>query len=799
MNCLYHFLQDDILFNAFGLAYETAYNHDSLASFANRCLGAELRVYKTSESGGKELVHLDLGRAYRNKTAVKEFLFFLNQVQKEKDMLRVRSGVYGVFGSAIDEATDISTEQALIQYVKFVDPSEGKRVSLFLGIRDLPAQDAKTIFETHRDSLAEIFDGDTEKMHKHHLTMGTDGCSSMVGAQNGVTAQFKEHNPRLISVWCRAHLWSLVVKDAANEIDALTEWQDVFDLFYRFFSRSGKRRKALIQAQEELGEEFLALICDIDTRWLSKGLAISRLVKILFSLHKMLTNTGNLGLDASAQERVAELVKSLESHYFLAILHGLDSILQWCNTVTYALQDRNLTGTKVQTALTAFEKGLTGSWLEGDLSPPIAAAGNPIHNLCTQMNSKGIHQLNTEGGTYIFSGAGGHVIEVTCCVGDHTKAMNVLRQFASIIIENKNNRMGDPSEASLFDCLVPSAIPIDEKARLEHGDKEYAALCDKFCDVKIVGDCTHPAIYDKDKVNVQWAHCKEELAARDVVGKNMENDHNIIAGLFKDKSFCSRFPFVMFLYTIMLCLWLETAECERGFSHRTLIKTKNRASMKNMLLDALMRLSMNGPALCDKELVSRFLGEAIQQFKAHRVRFPQRSSAGISRDSNQSASKSALARLLGWAEYFDADGEDDGEVLTQPAGSLNLPDVVRETPDAREARERAEEESERSALSKIGPYKTEQGWAVEELPEGIPCPGVPELCPTTEKFLSKKDVACKFVDGWKTGKVHYKQETSVQRRSKGFFAIKVKGVVGWLLYDLKRDTYGEDWVLLSRC
>lgn len=792
-------MQDDKLFNLFGIAYEIAYNHDSLASFADRCLGAELRAYKPSEGGEEEIVHLDLGRAYRNKTSVKEFLFFLNQVQKEKDMLRVRNGAYGVFGSAIDEATDISTDQALIQYVKFVDLSEGKRVSLFLGIRDLSAQDATTIFETHRDSLAEIFDGDTEKMHKHHFTMGTDGCSSMIGAQNGVTAQFKEQNPRLISVWCHAHRWSLVVKDAANEIHELEEWQDIFDFFYRFFSRSVKRRKALIQAQEELGEEFLALICDIDTRWLSKGLAISRLVKIVFSLHKMLSNAGNLGLDASAQERVAELLKALESHYFLAILHGLDSILQWCNTVSCALQERNLTGTKVQTALTAFEQGLTGSWLQGDLSPPVAAAGNPIHNLCTQMDAKGIRQLDAVGGTYTFSGACGHVIEVTCSEGDHTRAMNVLRRFASTIIENKNNRMGDASEASLFDFLMPSAIPVDKKARLEHGDKEYAALRDKFCDDKIVGDCKHPAIYDKDRVNVQWAHCKEELAARDVVGKGMDKDPDVIADLFKDKSFRSRFPFVMFLYSVMLSLWLETAECERGFSRRTLIKTKNRASMKNMLLDVLMRLSMNGPSLGDKALVSRFLGEAIQQFKAYRARFPQRSSARVSRDSNKAPNQSALARILGWAEYFAAYGEDDNEVMTQPAGSLELPDVVRETPGAREARERAEDESERTALSKIGPYKTEQGWAVDKLPDDIPFPGVPELCKTTEKFVKQKDVACKFVDGWKMGKVHVKQETSVQKGSKGFFAIRVKGVNGWLLYDLKRDTYGQDWVLLSRC
>ena len=50
------------------------------------------------------------------------------------------------------------------------------------------------------------------------------------------------------------------------------------------------------------------------------------------------------------------------------------------------------------------------------------------------------------------------------------------------------------------------------------------------------------------------------------------------------------------------------------------------------------------------------------------------------------------------------------------------------------------------------------------------------------------------------GKVHNMQEKLVQRGSKGFFAITVKVLSGWLLYDLRKDTYGKDWAnMLSRC
>ncbi len=43
-------LQDDRLFNLFSIVYEIAYNKDSLASFPNRCLGAEIRPWTVAFS-----------------------------------------------------------------------------------------------------------------------------------------------------------------------------------------------------------------------------------------------------------------------------------------------------------------------------------------------------------------------------------------------------------------------------------------------------------------------------------------------------------------------------------------------------------------------------------------------------------------------------------------------------------------------------------------------------------------------------------------------------------------------------
>jgi hypothetical protein len=124
-----------------------------------------------------------------------------------------------------------------------------------------------------------------------------------------------------------------------------------------------------------------------------------------------------------------------------------------------------------------------------------------------------------------------------------------------------------------------------------------------------------------------------------------------------------------------------------------------------------------------------------------------------------------------------------------------LPDVVREGDAAREERE--EREQQRALLSSIPSYVPDKGWVVMELPDSIPCQGVPEICKASDKFLRKKEVACKFMDGWQRGTVH-QLETSEQRGSKGFFSIKIKNVYGWPLYDLNKESYNKNWVVLVK-
>jgi hypothetical protein len=54
-------------------------------------------------------------------------------------------------------------------------------------------------------------------------------------------------------------------------------------------------------------------------------------------------------------------------------------------------------------------------------------------------------------------------------------------------------------------------------------------------------------------------------------------------------------------------------------------------------------------------------------------------------------------------------------------------------------------------------------------------------------------VACKnaradVVGGWERGQVHVREKSNM---NKGLFSVKVPNVKGWVLYDMKRETYGN--------
>lgn len=254
---------------------------------------------------------------------------------------------------------------------------------------------------------------------------------------------------------------------------------------------------------------------------------------------------------------------------------------------------------------------------------------------------------------------------------------------------------------------------------------------------------------------------------------------------------CQRtFPACVFLINIKQVLWLQTASCERGFSLRTKIKTSQRASMQNTLLDILMMVCSNGPPMTPEnvEPIKQIVSRAVQRFTHHRNRCPQRSSTAQRRKRTQGSSD-VLAELRGLEYALFNDSTDEGfsqekrESDDDEGQQVMFGDA--EHVDLQEQEEEDNRNAE-AAYKAVPPYAPDQNTTVLAAPDRL-----------TNTTLKGKLIAHKFVNGWAVGKVLIQERG---KQNSGQFSVRYKDLGGLVYYhDLKCQEYGceGDWVLVT--
>ena len=65
---------------------------------------------------------------------------------------------------------------------------------------------------------------------------------------------------------------------------------------------------------------------------------------------------------------------------------------------------------------------------------------------------------------------------------------------------------------------------------------------------------------------------KDDLSTRGMLGKGIETGSDALQVILTSDVFKRLYPNILLLIVIKLVLWLQTAECERGFSLCTLLK-----------------------------------------------------------------------------------------------------------------------------------------------------------------------------------------------------------------------------------
>ncbi|CAB4037742.1 zinc finger 862-like, partial [Paramuricea clavata] len=157
------------------------------------------------------------------------------------------------FGLLCDEVCDISNQEQLLTFIKYVDPQTNKATTDFLSANDLfqnsQSADANTIWTVLNKQLED------SKLEKSKLaSFASDGASVMTGKKNGVAAKLRSDNKPLINVHCIAHRLALACGDASNSVSYILTMEKILIQLWSLFKNSPKKAakyaKAVMHASE---------------------------------------------------------------------------------------------------------------------------------------------------------------------------------------------------------------------------------------------------------------------------------------------------------------------------------------------------------------------------------------------------------------------------------------------------------------------------------------------------------------------------------------------------------------------
>ena len=184
--------------------------------------------------------------------------------------------------------------------------------------------------------------------------------------------------------------------------------------------------------------------------------------------------------------------------------------------------------------------------------------------------------------------------------------------YCEALLRNLEDRFPEPQILFTFRIFDTKEIPPDANQRQLYGNQDLKLLIKWFKVAsdkkifKVVND--HQTLKDRI-IMPEFEFC---LHAIDVCSKS-----------FRDKIFQKIFPEFHLLCCIALSIPLATAWPERGFSTKCRVKSKQRNRLLDVILNALINVSMNGPNHLDAPFIETFMVWVIHRNIYQRVEVAQ--------------------------------------------------------------------------------------------------------------------------------------------------------------------------------
>ena len=262
-----------------------------------------------------------------------------------KDLLKqlvVKLKKSPAYGLQLDETTDISDDQQLIVYCRFVDAEAKTTVEHYLCcVKVGVSATAQSMFDKLNEFIEE-HDLDWTKCK----SVATDGAAAMQDCTNGVVKKIKKVSPDCVSNHCMIHREALVVKKLNHDKNQRSELEIVLSDIKKvvnFVRSHSKKHRMFSELCKNMEANQLRLLYHAEVRWLSWGKVLKRIFQLRNELSTFL-----------AQER-HPMSANFEDIYWLAKLSYLSALFESTNQLNLSIQGKGCDIFEVSSKIQAFK------------------------------------------------------------------------------------------------------------------------------------------------------------------------------------------------------------------------------------------------------------------------------------------------------------------------------------------------------------------------------------------------------------------------------------------------------------
>ena len=533
----------------------------------------------------QKLNGVELGETYLTRSACTEFIDHISSVMK--DDLAVKLKECPFFSVMIDGSTDHGVIEEAIIYVRYLEKSTGRPVTVYLGIQEPKAGTGKGYLEAVDSCFQKVSNIDSVTW-KQKIT----GCAAMTGEKNGVVGLLRHDNKEFMGFWCGAHKLELAVVKCLEDYPEFVKVRDVLRSLYQEYHFSAKALRELKELAEALDDQISKPTNVFGTRWLPH---LQSALQALFRGYRPLMmhcqNTKEMRVGSSGRQgRAAFSVKFLTSFKGLLFTSFLWDIAEEAAHLSKIFQAEFLTVTTATAAVRKFEFQCLS--MKKSNGPRVQA----------------FLEETREGNVF-------KEIEITRDGNDVAQyekiKKSVLDEIGQSMTERFHYLFNDPVVKALS-VLDPETWPGDCEELASFGFDQLEIISNRYQGL------LENAGFRAECVGSEWQGVKSLVSF--IKHKTTPDIYSVLFSKHKEE-----FPNVLLIAEIVLTWPLSTAACERGFSSMNRTKTIQRSSLTPKTLDNNLRISIKYHSLQKSERVKSFvqsghLADAVKHWREKSLR-----------------------------------------------------------------------------------------------------------------------------------------------------------------------------------